>query len=47
MRTRILAEVLGVPPRTARWYAARLETDGLVGRRSPKTGWLPARMVPA
>lgn len=42
VRTVVLAGTLGIPERTARWYAARLEAAGLVCRRSPKSGWLPA-----
>lgn len=37
-----LATRLGAAPRTVRWYLAKLERAGLVCRRSPKSGWLPA-----
>ncbi len=43
--TRLLAELLGIPARTVRWYTHLLEQAGLVGRRSPRSGWLPARMA--
>jgi|GEM_PF-5290308 len=42
VRTVVLAGTLGIPERTARWYAALLERNGKVTRRSPKSGWLPA-----
>lgn len=47
VRTVVLAELLGISPRTARLYLTRLETRGLVARLSPRSGWLPARMAPA
>lgn len=46
VRTVVLAGLLGISDRTARWYAHQLEQAGLVGRQSPKTGWLPARRTP-
>lgn len=43
VRTAVLAELIGVAAvRTVRKYLARLEQAGLVTRRSPKSGWLPA-----
>lgn len=46
VRTLILAELLGISPRTARLYLTRLENRGLVARLSPRSGWLPAEMAP-
>lgn len=43
VRTVVLADTLLTTPRTARRYLALAESHGLVTRRSPKTGWLPAR----
>lgn len=42
VRSAVLADVLGIPLRTAQWYLATAETHGLVTRRSPRTGWLPS-----
>lgn len=47
VRTVVLADTLGIAPRTARWYAAQLEDAGRVGRLTPKSGWLPARLYAA
>ncbi len=45
VRTVVLADLLGIAPRTARNYMRRLETNGYVTRLSPRSGWLPARMA--
>lgn len=42
VRTIDLSARTGAALRTLRWYLARLEAAGLVTRRSPKSGWLPA-----
>lgn len=47
VRTVVLANLLGIPVRTARHYAHRLEVAGLIGRKSPKGGWWPSRMLAA
>lgn len=43
VRSAVLADTLGQPLRTTQWYLAQAEGQGVVTRRSPKTGWLPAR----
>ena len=41
--SRLLADfVPGAALRTIKWYLAKLERAGLVRRRSPRGGWLPA-----
>lgn len=42
VRSRLLADHAAIPLSTAQWYLARLERQGMVTRRTPKTGWLPA-----
>lgn len=42
VRTVILADCLGLPLRTTQRYVSELERQGMVTRRTPKTGWLPA-----
>jgi hypothetical protein len=37
----ISAYVGTVPPRTLRWWLAKMEAKGMVRRPSPKGGWLP------
>ncbi len=43
VRSATLADFIpGAALRTIKWYLAKLERAGLVCRRSPRGGWLPA-----
>ena len=44
VRSAVLADMLGQPLRTTQYYLALAEHHRLVTRRSPKTGWMPARV---
>jgi hypothetical protein len=42
-RTRLIAELLGRPVRTVRWWLRRMEQQGMVCRPAgPKSGWAAA-----